>query len=70
MSIKTRLSKLEQQHSTDANRQCLIFSANLFGIGSEQDQLAAWRQRNPDNEPVIFRIALVGVKPDRMDMEV
>jgi hypothetical protein len=69
MSIKSRLSKLEQQHGIVANNQCFIFSANLFGIGSEEDQLAAWRQRNPGIEPIIFRIRFVEMKPDNLSRE-
>jgi hypothetical protein len=69
LSIKTRLSKLEQQHGIDANSPCYIFPANLFGIGSEEDQLAAWQQRNPGIEPTIFRIRFVEMKPDNLSRE-
>lgn len=60
MSInKTRIVKLEQQHGVEKDNKCLIFTNNMLGAASEEEQFAAWQIRHPSVEPNIIRVELV-----------
>jgi hypothetical protein len=69
VSIKQRVEQLEQRHGRDMQRSCILLAGNIFGLGTEEDQLAVWRQRNPGIEPAIFRIRFVEMKSDNLSRE-
>jgi hypothetical protein len=69
MSIKARIEKLEVQQPSKS-LQCVILTDNVFGAGTDEEQLERFRARNPgiDNFEIV-RIKLVPLSAEEQHGE-